>query len=118
MSPLAAYVVESLVTLLGVLVLAVVVLYGARRLGVGRPTGPLELVGRLPLEGRRSIYLVKVGGLVYVLGASEAGLVRLGELPATEIPSKGADPLALNGAFARAVARVTRRDVGPHEASR
>jgi flagellar protein FliO/FliZ len=78
-SPLTAYVVETLVTLLGVVALAVLVLYGARRLGVGRPGGPIELVGRLPLDGRRAIYLVRVGETVYVLGASEAGLTKLGE---------------------------------------
>ena len=81
MSPLASYVVETLVTLLAVIVLAVLVLYGARRVGVGRPVGPLHLVGRLPLDGRRVVYLVRIGSTVYVLGASEAGLRKLGELP-------------------------------------
>ncbi len=80
MSPLAKYVVETVVTLLGVVVLAVLVLVAARRIGVGRPAGPLSLVGRLPLDGRRAIYLVRVGGTVYVVGASEAGLSKLGEL--------------------------------------
>jgi flagellar biogenesis protein FliO len=103
-SPLGAYVVESIVTLLGVILLAVLVLYGARRLGVGRPQGPLQLLGRLPLDARRAIYLVKVGKLVYVVGASEGGLVRLGEVGAVDIESQGA--VAANGAFARAMARV------------
>lgn len=80
MSPVAKYVVETLVTLLGVIALAVIVLYAARRVGVGRPGGPLELVGRLPLDGRRAVYLVRVAQRVYVLGASEAGLSKLGEL--------------------------------------
>lgn len=79
MSPVASYVVQTLVTLLGVAALAVAVLYGARRAGVGRPTGPLEIVGRLPLEGRRTVFLVRVGGIVYVVGSSDAGLVKLGE---------------------------------------
>src|SRR6187549_3961591 len=38
MSPVATYIVETLVTLLGVVVLAVLLLYGGRRLGVGRPS--------------------------------------------------------------------------------
>jgi flagellar biogenesis protein FliO len=80
-SPLTAYLVETLVTLLGVVALAVLVLYGARRLGVGRPGGPIDLVGRLPLDGRRAVYLVRVGEVVYVVGASEAGLTKLGEHP-------------------------------------
>ena len=67
-------------TLLGVVALAVVLLYGARRAGIGRATGPAELLGRLPLDGRRAVYLVRVGSTVYVLGASEAGLTKLGEV--------------------------------------
>src|SRR5215471_16316501 len=103
MSPLGAYIVESFVTLVGVLVLAAVVLYGARRLGLGRPEGPLELLGRLPLDTRRAVYLVKVGKVVYVVGASEAGLVRLGEVAAAELGA----PMgrSVNGAFAKALAR-------------
>lgn len=80
LSPLASYVVETLVTLLGVIALAVLVLYAARRMGVGKPAGPLSLVGKLPLDGRRAIYLVRVSKTVYVVGASEAGLSKLGEL--------------------------------------
>ncbi len=80
MSPLATYLMETAVTLVAIVALAVLVLYGARRLGVGRPAGPLRLVGRLPLDGRRAIYLVRVEKRVLVLGASEAGLHKLGEL--------------------------------------
>ena len=80
MSPLAAYLVETLVTLLAVIALAVLVLYAARRMGIGKPAGPLSLVGKLPLDGRRAIYLVRVGKTVFVVGASEAGLSKLGEV--------------------------------------
>ena len=81
MSPLAHYVVETLVTLFAIVALAVLVLLGARRAGMGRSAGPLELVGRLPLDGRRAVYLVRVGTVVYVMGASEAGIAKLGEVP-------------------------------------
>lgn len=95
MSPVASYVVQTLVTLLGVAALAVVVLYGARRAGVGRPTGPLEIVGRLPLDGRRAVFLVRVGGTVYVVGSSDAGLVKLGETTeAALFPAGGSTPEA------------------------
>ena len=80
MSPLTTYIVETVFTLLAIVVLAVLVLYGARKVGVGRPSGPLSLVGRLPLDGRRAVYLVKAGKKVLVVGASEAGLSKLGEL--------------------------------------
>ena len=86
MSPVASYIVQSLVTLLAIVVLAALVLYGGRRLGLGRPSGPLELLGRLPLDPRRAVYLVRVGKLVYVVGASEGGLTRLGELDAATLP--------------------------------
>jgi flagellar protein FliO/FliZ len=85
-SPTAAYLVETFVTLLGVVVVAAVVLVGARRLGIGAPSGPLELVGRLPLDARRAVYLVRVGENVLVLGSSEAGLVKLSEVPRAELP--------------------------------
>lgn len=105
MSPLASYLVETLVTLLGVVALAVLVLYGARKLGVGRAAGPLELVGRLPIDARRAVYLVRVGKLVYVVGASEAGLTKLGELGADAIPA----PAEAAPKFADLLARASRR---------
>lgn len=78
---MGVYFVETIVALTAVLALCVLVLYGARRMGVGRPVGPIELLGRLPLEARRSIYLVRVVDQVLIIGASEAGLHKLGELP-------------------------------------
>ncbi len=81
MTPLARYVVDTLVTLMAVATLAVLLLTVLRRVGVGKPGGPLELVARLPLDGRRAVYLVRVGETVYVLGGSEHALQKLGELP-------------------------------------
>lgn len=81
--------VQSLVTLVGVAALAVLLIYGARKTGMGRPSGPIELVGRLPLDGRRTVYLVKVESTVFVVGSSDAGLVKLGELPANATASVG-----------------------------
>lgn len=107
MSPLTSYVVETLVTLLAIIALAVLVLYAARRVGVGRPGGPLELVGRLPLDARRAVYLVRVGKTVYVVGASEAGLAKLGELPGDglDLPAIQATPRSFSEALARALGR-------------
>ena len=79
MSPVLSYVVQTVVTLAGVVALSIVLIYGARRAGMGRPSGPLEIVGRLPLDGRRAVYLIRVGATIYVVGASESGLVKLGE---------------------------------------
>jgi flagellar protein FliO/FliZ len=87
---MTGYVLQSLVTLLGVVALAVLVLMGARRIGVGRPSGPLELLGRLPIDARRAVYLVRAGTHTYVLGGSEAGLTMLGELEPKEVPEPSA----------------------------
>ncbi|MFZ5889969.1 MAG: FliO/MopB family protein [Myxococcota bacterium] len=80
MTPLGRYVLETVVTLLVVAGLAVLLLIVARRNGMGRALGPLSLAGRLVLDARRAIYLVRVGETFYVVGASEAGLTKLGEL--------------------------------------
>jgi flagellar biogenesis protein FliO len=100
MSPLTTYVVETLVTLLAVVVLAVLVLAAGRRLGLGRPIGPVDLVGKLPLDARRAVYLVRIGKTVYVVGASEAGLTRLGEIDAESLPPLPA-PETFGGVLAR-----------------
>ncbi len=92
MSPATAYFVQAMVTVLAIVALAALVLYGGRRLGLGRASGPLELLGRLPLEGRRAVYLVRVGKVVFVVGASEGGLTRLGEMDVAAVPNVGPRP--------------------------
>ncbi len=103
MGSYAGYLLETFVTLLAVCGLAFVVLYGARRLGIGRPRGPIQLVGQLPLDARRAIYLVQVGGQVLVVGASEAGITKLGEVAATDLPA--VDP-TMAAPFSDVFARV------------
>jgi flagellar protein FliO/FliZ len=110
MSPVATYFVQAMVTLLAIVALAVLVLYGGRRLGLGRSTGPLELIGRLPLDPRRAIYLVRVGKLVYVVGASEGGLTRLGEMDAESVPAQ--PPGASGPSFAEVLQRLVRPGQG------
>ena len=80
-SALAAYLLESAAVLALVIGLGALVTYAARRAGVARSAGPLELLARLPLEARRSVYVVRVQDQVLILGASEGGLSKLGELP-------------------------------------
>lgn len=102
MTPLATYIVETLVTLVAVVALAILVLAGARRFGLGRPLGPLELVGRLPLEARRAIYLVRVAERVLILAVSEAGIDKLGELD----PSSLQPSLEHKGGFRDVLAKI------------
>jgi flagellar biogenesis protein FliO len=105
-SSYSGYLVETFVTLVAVCGLAFVVLWGARRLGIGRPSGPVQLRGTLPLDGRRAIYLVQVGAQVFVVGVGEGGFTKLGELPASDLP--GAEP-ARATAFGDVLARVMAR---------
>ena len=104
MTPLTHYVIETLVTLLAIVALAVLVLVGARRAGMGRAGGPLELVGRLPLDARRAVYLVRVGATIYVVGASEAGIAKLGEVveSSLDLPSQARDPVSFREVLGRA----------------
>lgn len=103
MGSYAGYLIETFITLALVCGLAVVVLYGARRFGIGRASGSIRLVGQLPLDARRAIYLVRIGESVLVVGASEGGLTKLGEMPASELP-KEVEPKPLR--FADVLARV------------
>jgi flagellar protein FliO/FliZ len=105
-APYGGYVIETFVTLLAVCGLAVLVLWGARRVGIGRPSGPIELLGHLPLDARRGIYLVRVGGQVFVVGVGEGGFTKLGEIPADALPvveSHGMAP------FGDVLSRILRR---------
>jgi flagellar biogenesis protein FliO len=87
---LESYVTESIALLSIIAVLAVLVTLGARRAGLGRVLGPVELLARLPLEARRSVYVVRVVDRILILGASEAGLVKLGELEKDTVAAGGA----------------------------
>lgn len=109
MGPYASYLVETFVTLIVVCGLAFLVLYGARRLGVGRARGAISLVGQLPLDARRSVYLIKVGELVFVVGVGEAGFAKLGELPAKDLPELEATPEP----FAKILSRLRKREETP-----
>ena len=104
MTPLSRYVVETLVTLLAVVVLCVVLLSALRRVGVGKLGGPLELLARLPLEGRRAVYLVRAGETVYVLAASDNALSKLGEMRRDALPlSEPLEPQSFGDVLKRAI---------------
>jgi flagellar biogenesis protein FliO len=104
MTPLSRYVVETLVTLLAVVALCILLLSAMRRVGVGKTGGPLELLARLPLEGRRAVYLVRAGETVYVLAASESSLAKLGEMPRGTLPEvEPREPRTFSSVLKRAV---------------
>ena len=102
-SAYASYLIQTFVTLVAVCGVAFVVLYGARKLGAGKAQGAISLAGRLPLDARRSVVLVRVGAHVFVVGVSDAGFTRLGEVDAGELPVVEPAP----DAFSKVLARVT-----------
>ncbi|MCL2725917.1 MAG: flagellar biosynthetic protein FliO [Polyangiaceae bacterium] len=110
MGPYVSYLVETFITLLAVCTLALVVLYSARKLGVGRARGPVALMGQLPLDARRQIYLVRVGAQVLVVGVSEAGFTKLGEVPAADLEAVEDGSVAMGAtSFNDVLSRVLKR---------
>jgi flagellar biogenesis protein FliO len=106
LSPYTGYLIETIVTLGAVCVLAAILLWGARRVGIARTSGPIELRGYLPLDARRAIYLVKVGEQVFVVGVAEGGFTKLGEISNVDLPSTVPAPAS---AFARVLTRARDR---------
>ena len=90
MTNYGSYLLETFLMLVCVCGAAWAVLFGAKKLGFGRAKGPISLLGQLPLDARRSVFLVRVGPRVLVVGASEAGLTKLSELDADELLGAGA----------------------------
>jgi flagellar protein FliO/FliZ len=62
-----------------------IVRIGTRRLWGPRGSGVLDVVARVPLEPRRSLYVVEVGGKTLLVGTSEMGLTVLSELDGERI---------------------------------
>lgn len=92
MTSYGTYLLETLLSLGLVSLVAVAVLVGARRLGLGKPRGPVALVGQLALDARRAVYLVKAGPRVLVVGVSEGGMTKLAELDADAMLMDGPPP--------------------------
>ena len=81
----------SLVVLVGVCIAAfVVVRVLGRFLATGRVRGAhlLDVVARVPLEPRRSLYVVAVAGKTLLVGTSEMGLSVLSELDGAEVRAR------------------------------
>ncbi len=83
--------ITSLVVLMAVCIGAfVVVKLVGRFLATGRVRGAhlLDVVARMPLEPRRSLYVVEVAGKTLLVGTSEMGLSVLSELDGGEVRAR------------------------------
>jgi flagellar biogenesis protein FliO len=83
--------VTSLVVLGGVCIAAFLVVRTLGRfLATGRARGAhlLDVVARVPLEPRRSLYVVDVAGKTLLVGTSEMGLSVLTELDRAEVRAR------------------------------
>jgi flagellar protein FliO/FliZ len=90
-----------------------VVAWAALRLlagkGVGRASGAIRVVARCPLEPRRSLYVVEVGGRCLLVGVGDGPMVMLAELDASSLPREEARE---GVRFADVLARVLKREKG------
>ena len=86
MSPITEYMMQSGLTLTGIVLLGWLLVYASRRWERTAPKGPMELLATLRLEGRRALYLVRIAERTVVLGASEGGMVTILELDPAELP--------------------------------
>ena len=90
---------QMVLVLLAVCLLAYALLrFGMRRFQAvahGRARG-MRVVARLPLEPRRSIYVVEIGGRHFVVGAAESSLTQLAELDAATVQQLQQDLSAPN----------------------
>lgn len=104
----------SLVVLVGVCIGAfVVVRLVGRWVATGRVRGAhlLDVVARMPLEPRRSLYVVEVAGKTLLVGTSEMGLSVLSELDANEVKAR----VVPRQTFAELVRAAWMRRRRPHE---
>jgi flagellar protein FliO/FliZ len=92
--------VRLMLVLCGILALAVLAIrFWLPKLSIwNRPAaGPIEICARLPLEPRRTLYIVKAANTYMLLASSEAGVQHLKSLSAEEwsgLQAKGEAPAA------------------------
>src|SRR5688500_9402897 len=98
--------IESLSAVLLVVLLLAAAAFVLQRTGPRRAMGPVELLARLPLEARRSVYVIRVVDQILIIGSSEAGLSKLGDLPEA---ARGALQAAPKPSFASVLAEALGR---------
>lgn len=102
-----ALALTTLVVLVAVCVVVLLVArYAGRWLGTrGDDGGVVRVRARVPLEPRRSLYVIEVGGRTLLLGSSEGGVTMLTELAPEELPPAGMPRRGFAELVAKALAR-------------
>jgi flagellar biogenesis protein FliO len=81
--------------------------------GLGRACGAVRVLGRCPLEPRRSVYVIEAAGKCLLVGVGDGPMTVLAELDAAALPREAPAPSpALRFAstrFADVLARVLKR---------
>lgn len=98
-----------------VCLLAYVALRWLSRRGVGQgAAGPIRVVGRCPVDPKRSLYVVETAGRCFLVGASDGGMNLIAELDPKQlaVASSGSLPGRAAGVrFAEVLARLRGRPV-------
>jgi flagellar protein FliO/FliZ len=97
------YLLQTLLALGAVCLLAWIVLrWGVKRLYGASGSGRIRVLERVPLDPRRSLYLVEVGGKVLLVGAGEGPMTTLAEIDPKALP---AEPEARKTSFLEVLRR-------------
>ncbi len=105
---------QTLLALGAVCILAWVVLRWSARRGLGVGRGRVRVLERVPLDGRRSLYLIEVGARVLLVGAGEGGApALLAELDPSELPPPAERAAGFGDLVARMRGEGSRADIEP-----
>jgi flagellar biosynthetic protein FliO len=96
----------SLLSLGVVCVMAYASLRFLGRRGVGRPSGPIKIMARLPLDPRRALYVVETAGRCFLIGVGDGPMTMLAELGADEVKASLPEPTEAGTRFAEVLGKV------------
>ncbi|MDJ0764135.1 MAG: flagellar biosynthetic protein FliO [Myxococcota bacterium] len=87
------FILETLVALAVVAVVAwAIVRFGLLRWGLKSKSGRMKVIERLPLDARRSVYLVEVDGHTLLIGAADTSVHLIKEINDPAIPTSKTTP--------------------------
>jgi flagellar biogenesis protein FliO len=95
-----AELIRAVIALAAVCLLAVVIFRGVAKRGFGMrsDTGIVRVIQRVALEPRRTLYLIRAGSRVLLIGISESGGPQLlAELDPKEVPANSSLPQPSDG---------------------